>query len=124
MEKLKLTNNDKYDVVSVTDGAELNITVIPIGSIQDMYRTFSNEENVRKMVLETETGDVLRIFAGFTQLISITYTKDAVIGYDEEGNSITDNVITVVFKQPDRLQEQINELQSAVIELAGIIGGE
>lgn len=119
MDKLILHDNTQYSVVKIEDSNGLTISVLPIGTLQETYEKFMDVTATDKMELQTEGGDTVKIYAGYTCLTSIALDIDYPVTEEEPMD-----VIQVRFAQPDRMQEQITELQAAVIELAELVGGE
>jgi len=53
MERIRLNNGNLYQVVNIIDSDGLTISFIPTGSILELYKIFSNEENTKEIKLET-----------------------------------------------------------------------
>ena len=116
MEILRLANDSTYNVHEISDVNGLTVSILPDTSISEIFDTFSNPENTAVMKLETEGGDVIRIFNGYVDLFSLS-----LIHKQEDPEAETMTIVQAVFSQPDRVQEQIDELQNAVVELANLI---
>lgn len=119
MDKLILHDGTQYEVVRISDSSGLDVSVLSTGTIQEAYDKFTDAAATDKIELQTEGGDTVKIYAGYTRLMSIALAIDFPITEEEPMD-----VIQVRFAQPDRTQEQITELQAAVIELAELVGGE
>lgn len=119
MNYLKLANGKRYGVMgySTTDGFQ--VSVFPDGSVIDTYADFGNATATETMILEDSDGEALKVFKGYTTLKSLSMVADVLVS----GDDVYATIVQAIFAQPDRMQEQVTELQAAVIELAGLIGG-
>lgn len=118
MERIRLNNGNLYQVVNIIDSDGLTISFIPTGSILELYKIFSNEENTKEIKLETQNGQIMRIFNNYTEMKKISIIKN----YELSENNYMD-IMVVEFNQPDIIKQQIVEMQAALIELAGLIEG-
>lgn len=119
MDKLILHDGTQYTVTSISDTDGLTVSILSEGTLQETYSKFTDSTATDQMELQTEGGTTIKMYNGYTHMLSLSLIADFPLTEDE----IAD-IVQVRFEQPDRLQEQITELQAAVIELAELVGGE
>lgn len=119
MDKLLLHDGTQYTVTSISDTDGLTVSILPEGTLQETYAKFTDSTATDQMELQTEGGTTVKIYNGYTHLLSLSLIADFPLTEDE-----TADIVQVRFEQPDRLQEQVTEMQAAIIELAELIGGE
>lgn len=128
MEKIKLLSGDTLELITcgITNYDDtLTVRFIPESNmtLTDYELVLSNSENTSKLILRSEDDEELAIYSKYTELSSISKTKNQVIsttGSEEK----TSDVVTVILKKQneivsrlDSLEAQVTDAQMAMCEL-------
>lgn len=103
MEKALFSNGDIFEIttngVKSTDDLLKVALVAPDTNLVVLEEMLSNKDNVAKLLLLSETDEVLKIYSGYTVLSSIEKKKDVVIAINyeypetEEGEATTEEIV-------------------------------
>lgn len=85
-------------------------------TLSDIETLLSNKDETSKIVLLSEAGEELRIFTGYTKLDAVNLKKNHVISTNDDGTTVTADVISVVLIRPDTTETRIEALESQVTD--------
>lgn len=120
MEKIKLGSGKELNLIVcgiLGDAERVTMQFLPgDDSLDDLCYLLSDITETGTMKLLSESNEELRIFSGYTELLSIGQELDATIGYtqDEQETPITGKLVTAVLKKPDRTEARLTSLEETV----------
>lgn len=120
MEKIKLLSGDTLNLVTcgVTNYKDtLTVRFIPESDVDlsDYESLLSNRENTSKLILLSEDDEELAIYSKYTEISSISKTKNQVISTNGSEEIISD-VVTVTLEKPDEIVSRLDSLEAQVTD--------
>lgn len=120
MEKIKLLSGDTLELITcgVTNYNDtLTVRFIPENDItlSEYESLLSDSENTSKIILLSENDEELAIYSKYTEISSISKTKNQVISTNES-EEITSDVVTVTLKKPDEIVSRLDSLEAQVTD--------
>lgn len=120
MEKIKLLSGDMLELITcgITNYNDtLTVRFIPESNmtLTDYESVLSNSENTSRLILVSENDEELAIYSKYTELSSISKTKNQVISTNGSEETTAD-VVTVILEKPDEVVSRLESLEAQVTD--------
>ena len=121
MEKIKLYNEETFEIIPngihSTDETLTVAFLAPKKDLVSLEEMLGNSSNLEKINLLSENDEVLRIYSGYTVLVSIEKQKDVVIAttITEDGEvNTTADVIYIKLRKTNTSEMRLASLEETV----------
>lgn len=114
MGKIKLNNGTELNIIP--DGIQeagdyLTLHLAAEKTVEEYDGVFSVKENTEKIsVIEEPTGEVFKIYQGYTKLKECGKIYDVIVE-QEEGSPVTGEAVKVVLFRPSDLEKRVEEVE-------------
>lgn len=126
MEKIQISNGNIYSIISggisATD-SNIVVSITTDETVEELEKFFSDNE---KLSLISSDGEVIRVFNGFSRLVSISKNKDVVIETiieNGEESAKTADVIVITLEKVSDMEKRISQLEQALLEMPEMLMG-
>ena len=115
MEKIKLVNGKTYEIV--TNGVSMSDNLLTLKlsqgmfSLADIDTDFSNSNNTSKILLLSDSNEVLKTYNNFLKNMSCEIKKKTIIGYDDNSDPILGTMFIVTMQRESDIEARINKLE-------------
>lgn len=126
MEKIQISNGNIYSIISggisATD-SNIVVSITANETVEELEKFFSDNE---KLSLISSDGEVIRVFNGFSRLVSIAKNKDVAIETTVENNeesTKTADVIVITLEKVSDMEKRLTQIEQALLEIPEMLMG-